>query len=1036
MRVSSIFVAAVLTAGLSGCNCNGDGSDSGMDGGTDTGTDSGITMCPATANLDMFLPGVPAPTGDPQAAFAGMIADSTELIGGLAATGQVGDYFLRNDRVRFIIQRPNDFFWWGRYGGTVIDADIVRGPADPGGDQFGKLSPFYRSGRTIGFDSCEVLQDGSGGGAAAIRCTGTDKRFDAVNFPSFVPGGFLDIPLDPHFETPLDAAATYILEPGADHVQVHWTFFNREVDPIQTNFGYFADTGGEIELFTPNVGFGAASLADIFSGGDVSTWVGYWAPEIAYGVVPHFFGSDGNPDPSIRSAHISVSGLSIAIFGVGSLLEGFSTANGWLVMDGCDGFDQRLDFVVSGTDLGAVGSYANAALGVDTGNLSGTVLVNGAPAEGVRVAALLDRGATGTLDDPDVTGAIFKTDANGDWGGDVPVGDYLVTTHRPGLELDPAYTDGAAALTVASGASDVVDFDLPAPGIIEYDITDAMTGSAIPGRILIVGDDPSPKDRRFRDHDEASGEGSYWELVNQARFSITGSSVTEGGIEIEAGTYRVFVSRGTEWSIHDEVINVTAGATTMVTASLTHVIDTTGYIAADFHQHGVNSMDAPTTHEERVMVYAAEGIEFIGASDHDFLTDYEPIIAALGASALMESTIGIETTTFDFGHYNAFPLTIDPTHPYGGNFDWGNGDDEFNLAPPEIFMEMRMAGASVIQVNHPREGTFAYFDPAGLVFDYTNGYVGDDPSGMYPTPLSVLRLPPGSIIFDPSFDTFEVWNGLRPMDTNADGVLEDALVDVLMLDWFRFTAFGFHYTGMANSDSHKFQYDFGGYPRTYVAVADDTAIGTLEGEILDNVAGTGTAPRDVVLTNAPFLRVSADGGASSAIGATVDGSSGMVTLTISVESIEEAPIDTLELFINTDDADGMARFPMTSALIPTVCFTDRIITSPDDTCDLATAGPAMPLGVAMTPVGSETIHTVTMVLPLNITADTFVFVRASGNTGVFALLPEHYPDTLLPSDVVAGTASFDGTGIPAMAIAGPVLIDFDGNGVYDAPYAP
>ena len=44
--------------------------------------------------------------------------------------------------------------------------------------------------------------------------------------------------------------------------------------------------------------------------------------------------------------------------------------------------------------------------------------------------------------------------------------------------------------------------------------------------------------------------------------------------------------------------------------------------------------------------------------------------ANLGYTPFVHATIGEEITTWDYGHYNAYPLLIDPTLPNGGSTDW------------------------------------------------------------------------------------------------------------------------------------------------------------------------------------------------------------------------------------------------------------------------------------------------------------------------------------------------------------------------------
>jgi len=48
----------------------------------------------------------------------------------------------------------------------------------------------------------------------------------------------------------------------------------------------------------------------------------------------------------------------------------------------------------------------------------------------------------------------------------------------------------------------------------------------------------------------------------------------------------------------------------------------------------------------------------------DFLTGF--VLYALSATNLIGTTVGEEITTFDYGHFNGYPFTIDPSVPSGG----------------------------------------------------------------------------------------------------------------------------------------------------------------------------------------------------------------------------------------------------------------------------------------------------------------------------------------------------------------------------------
>ena len=71
-----------------------------------------------------------------------------EQVGGPASQGLAGDFYLRNDVVRAVVQAPGRAMGPCPWGGNVIDLDCV---AKPAGDQLGEVSPFLALGRTVNF---------------------------------------------------------------------------------------------------------------------------------------------------------------------------------------------------------------------------------------------------------------------------------------------------------------------------------------------------------------------------------------------------------------------------------------------------------------------------------------------------------------------------------------------------------------------------------------------------------------------------------------------------------------------------------------------------------------------------------------------------------------------------------------------------------------------------------------------------------------------------------------------------------------------
>ena len=111
--------------------------------------------------------------------------------------------------------------------------------------------------------------------------------------------------------------------------------------------------------------------------------------------------------------------------------------------------------------------------------------------------------------------------------------------------------------------------------------------------------------------------------------------------------------------------------------------------------------------------FAGEGVDNIIMTDHHAHTDLTPRIADLGFTAFVTATIGEEITTWDTGHYNAYPLLIDPTRPSGGSTDWGGaapaGQDfpslgNYILNPVDIDALAKTGPTAtadtIVQINH------------------------------------------------------------------------------------------------------------------------------------------------------------------------------------------------------------------------------------------------------------------------------------------------------------------------------------------------
>jgi len=309
-----------------------------------------------------------------------------------------------------------------------------------------------------------------------------------------------------------------------------------------------------------------------------------------------------------------------------------------------------------------------------------------------------------------------------------------------------------------------------------------------------------------------------------------------GEVALAPGKYRLTFTRGPEYGAETSEVTLTAGQLRTVSSALRRVVDTSGYVATDFHQHTILSADASVGMRDRVLANAAEGVEVAVASEHNVVADLAPIVRELGMSRLFVSVPGAELTTDaskkPWGHVNVFPLAPDASLPRGG-------------AP--LF----------------RGGTGAGYDAA--------------------------------------FDALEVWNG-RNVEARTK-VLDDFLALLRT---------SHPVTPIADTDTHGIIGQEAGLPRTYVRVTKDDALDAWDASRTDDLVRTVRERRDVILTNGPFMRVTANG---VGIGGIAAARGGLVDVKVHVSSAPFVAFDHAELRLA---ASGKVLTPASVVLAPKV----------------------------------------------------------------------------------------------------------------------
>jgi hypothetical protein len=498
---------------------------------------------------------------------------------------------------------------------------------------------------------------------------------------------------------------------------------------------------------------------------------------------------------------------------------------------------------------------------------------------------------------------------------------------------------------------------------------------------------------------------------------IEGAWWTKDGIittTVRPGTYDLVISRGPEYEVTTKTITLEAGKIDIEQLALQRAYTSPGWVAGDFHIHSQPSTDSGLPIVDRVNSCAAEGLEVAVATDHNFITDYSPVIAASGLDPFLLGIPGMELTTFEMGHFNGYPLRVDPGSTRGGEFQWAH------QPPQALFDALRGLAVdpanSIVQVNHPRQQVLGY---------WAQFFVDQDTAQPY-TPTGILGVfaPYGDEFqmsnYSYDFDAVELITGRRIEDIHAyrappnppapptnwpppvpgqvvigaDGrPAYPGTVDT----WFAMLDRGHRATGMGTSDSHHLLGDEPGYARTllYVGAGKDT-FGAFT---RDDVIGAIKQHRTIA-TNAPFVTIQVGNGM---IGDTVQ-QPGTISVAVHVAAPSWAAVDTLNIYSSA-------------------------ATSPDhllQTIPIPPPGTAFDTTVTFTP-----------------SVDAWVVAEVTGTSNMFPVLsPTEFPP--LDATIIIGALSvgLDLKTLPLtstlkpvrthfstpFAITDPIWIDVDGNG--------
>lgn len=737
-------------------------------------------------------------------------------------------------------------------------------------------------------------------------------------------------------------------------------------------------------------------------------------------------------------------------------------------------------FIVGDGDVASVLDVVNRIQRVETGTIHGHVFeeASGEPLSRASVLVfkhprdgqgnLVDLGSIALADLGAPISQIY-TDVRFD---DTSKDGSFVATMEPGDYVLLGLSEGRGRsrpvpVTVRAGQSASTTVEVPRDGRVRVEVVDPTRGGAsLPAKITITELDghgvPWPRfgepslpiariPRANAIYEPQTADASRDDLEFVAAYEYTGDG--QHVFSLAPGRYRVYASRGYEYTIDTKDVTVEPGLEKLAQLKIAQVVDSTGWVSGDFHVHSESSHDSGVSKDERVLGYAAEGVEILASTDHDYMTNYKPYIESHNLRPWLTTMVGDELTTFENGHYNAMPLQYDGRQTSNGAPRW------VGLTPPQIFDTLRARGVygpseTVTILNHPRDSIFGLYSQFGM--DQGTGVLCP---GLFTLGNPIIRTGNGlggvnEANFKVDFMSMEVLNGkrfelirtptLEEVPLKVDGqtrpgnpapiyqVLARTLDEQRRIldptnglattdqsryqggvdDLFSTINLGqSRPTGMANSDSHK-RIDTASV-RTWFKVGTDLPDAV---EDLDVVAAV--ARGQTTMGFGPFVTLTVDG---AEMGKTTTNTSGQLDVEVTVQGPDWFQIDRVEIYANGELA---AEVPVARPNASTVKYR-----------------------------GHTRINVRDLAINDRQAKDTYVTAVALGDDDLFPVdFPNSFP-TQNTSDIIVGALAGVIPGIGSLlgegenivpltfnvlpyGVTNPVYVDVDGDGKFTAVGRP
>jgi len=479
------------------------------------------------------------------------------------------------------------------------------------------------------------------------------------------------------------------------------------------------------------------------------------------------------------------------------------------------------------------------------GQVTGTVHdAKGAP---IASAEILVR----TAGDFDANVGVVHPDAEGHFAIVLPEGKYSATF------TDLGRADVPETMEVKAGTPATIEATMAVAAAIHFNVTDDA-GHSLPCKAQFLaaeGTDPvnlGPQNRAHGCADQYHSEKGDFR------------------VQIPPGKYRVIVTRGIEYSHLEQQVTLAPGATFEFTGQLKRLVDTHGWVSADYHNHSTQSGDNTCGTPDRIINLAAEHIQFAPTTEHNRLYDWRPIIDRLGLASEIQTVPGMELTGA-LAHLNSFPFKPEP-------FTQDNGAPVWNPDPRIAALTLRTwQGAEPdrwVQINHP-----------DMVKDFIDSADAGKEDGGFKGLATVI-----DGIETQNGGTTDILAG-RPFQIGKDNNGKETVWTIREFIWLQMLNRGHRYAAMAVNDAHQvYNNGVGGWRMYMPSKSDQPAEIDWRENCRHAKAGHS------YLTSGPFLQVQTEDGTGP--GDTTRAVKGGVKLKVRVQCTDWIDIDRVQVLVN------------------------------------------------------------------------------------------------------------------------------------------